>query len=178
MLSRFNVSRGYLYSDFYGNVQIVAFLIYVMTSIVVFGWGILGVIQLFPKAIAVLIALLAVIISFSSPYGPIHILANTGLMIAEVFVMLTGVDMFNLVISEVFVLFCFFLLFLHFMMSDKEIIINSGFLWGVILGYNLYVRYTGNDSLLVSNVMVIIGVVISLFVIYGLYDGLKTGYFE
>lgn len=178
MLSRFCIERGGLCSDFYGNVQVVAFFIYVLTSIVVFGWGIVGVFQLLPKAIAVLIVLSAVMISFSSPYRPIHVFANTGLMVAEAFTIATGRDMFNLVISEAFVIFCFFLIFLHFMMCDSETIIHIGFLWGLVLGYNLYVRYVGTESLIVSNIMVLIGVILSFFIIRGLYEGAKAGYLE
>jgi|GEM_PF-1927635 len=167
MLSR---SGEGLEDEFFSDIQVISFLAYVVMSIVVFGWGLVNSLLLFPKAICITIVVIAVYLVMTYHWSLGLMVAHSVLLATTGYILIMNGSWFNPMFLEGYIQFILVLLVLHLLMSDKNLILKLGLLCFFALLYFALVGLIGEQFQVMINVFVILGVVIALSICKDIFE--------
>ena len=167
MLSR---SREGLEDEFFSDIQVISFLVYVVVSIVVFGWGLVNSLLLFPKAICITIVVIAVYLVMTYHWSLGLMVAHSVLLATTGYILIMNGSWFNPILLEGYAQLILVLLVLHLLMSDKNLIMKLGLVCSLALIYFALVVFIGEQVQVAINAFIVLGVIITLSICKDIFE--------
>ncbi|BFT94026.1 MAG: hypothetical protein MNSN_02800 [Minisyncoccus archaeiphilus] len=141
--------------EFFSGVQVFSFLAYGVMSIIVFGWGLINSLLLFPKAICITIVVIDVYLVMTYRWSLGLMATHSILLSVAGYILIMNGSWFNSILLEGYIQLILVLLVLHLLMSDKNLIMKLGLVCSLALIYFALVVFIGEEVQVVINAFIV-----------------------